>query len=110
MERYPRISTIRPVSGSDTREGQTIGFSVPARPMPDTSIAASTMLVIAKIHQNHDADPAGTEPIACSVVTSAVSPVSRTNAQDHHQTSSSRREIIKASAAEETAPMPQIRT
>src|SRR6476619_519320 len=110
MERYPRISTIRRVSGSDTRPVQTIGFAVPARPIPDTRVATSTMLVIAKIHQNHDADPAGTEPIACSVVTKAVRPVSRTHAQDHHQTSSSRREIISASAAEDTAAMPQIRT
>src|SRR5438034_6807474 len=68
-------------SGAD----QTIGFSTPARAMPDTSTATSTMLVTAKIHQNPD--PAGTETRACSVGTSAVRPDSRTNAHDHHQTS-----------------------
>src|SRR5205809_7021446 len=72
-------------SGAD----QTIGFSTPARAMPDTSTATSTMLVTAKIHQNHDADQAGTETRACSVGTSAVRPDSRTNAHAHHQTSSS---------------------
>src|SRR5438034_9933332 len=89
---------------------QTIGFSTRARAMPDKSTATSTMLVTAKIHQNHDADPAGTETRACSVVTSAVRPVSRANAHDHHQTSSRRREIISASAAEDRAAMPQTRT
>src|SRR6266567_2520422 len=89
---------------------QTVGFSTPARAMPDTSAATSTMLVTAKIHQNHAADPAGTETRACRVVTSAVRPDSRTNAHDHHQTSSRRREIISASAAEDNPAMPQTRT
>src|SRR6266487_3526478 len=79
-------------SGAD----QTRGCSTPARAMPDTSTATSTVLVRAKIHQNHDADPAGTD--------------SRTNAHDHHQTSSRRREIISASAAEDNPAMPQTRT
>src|SRR5947199_10160320 len=66
-------------SGAD----QAIGFSTPARAIPDTSPATSTMLVTAKIHQNHAADPAGTETIARSVGPSAVTPHPRTNAPDH---------------------------
>src|SRR5437588_12294160 len=67
-------------SGAD----QAIGFSTPARAMPDTSTAASTMFVTGKIHQKHDTDPAGTEPIAGSAGTSAVRPDSRADARDHH--------------------------
>src|SRR5439155_21823109 len=77
--RHPRYG------GSGVRtpgEDQTIGFSVPARPMPAASAATSAMLVTAEIHQKHDADPAGTETTAGSGVTSAGRPVPTADAHD----------------------------